>query len=125
MAAVRFVLDLWNSPINKIAIENPVGWLNTNWRKPDQIIQPYYFGDRELKTTCLWLKNLPKMQYYVEDNLFNKKNILDRPIPKGFVIRKTGKIGKKYNYYFHSGKSAKARSVTFPGIANAMAEQWR
>lgn len=54
----EFVSKLWLAPIDRIAIENPIGWMNTNWRKPTQIIQPYYFGDNEMKTTCLWLKCL-------------------------------------------------------------------
>ena len=56
--SIEFVKKLYNSPINHIAIENPVGLLSSRWRKPDQIIQPYMFGDEATKTTCLWLKNL-------------------------------------------------------------------
>ena len=90
--------------------------MNTNWKKPNQIIQPYYFGDPEMKTTCLWLKNLPELK---------PTNILPKPEPSGYVIRKTGKkAGQKYNYYFRQGKTAKDRSKTFPGIAKAMAQQW-
>lgn len=120
-----FLLSIWNAPCNKIAVENPIGWLNTNWSKPTQIIQPYFFGDPELKTTCLWLKGLPPLEYKVDDDLFGGKTSVPRPTPNGFCIRKTGKnAGKKYNYYWRQGKSAKRRSKTFPGIAKAMAEQW-
>lgn len=116
---------IWDAPAKFIAIENPVGWLNTNWMKPTQIIQPYYFGDAELKTTCLWLKNLPMMHYQHRDDLFGHKTTTERPIPNGFCLRKTGKNkGKKYNYYWRQGKSAKLRSKTFTGIAKAMAIQW-
>jgi len=121
----EMVRRIWESSVDRICIENPVGWLNTNWTKPDQIIQPYYFGDRELKTTCLWLKNLAPLIYNFNDNLFGLKTVVDRPDPKGFIVRKSGsQIGKKYNYYWRQGKSAKLRSKTFPGIAKAMAEQW-
>ena len=120
-----FTLKIWNSPINFIAIENPIGWLNTNWMKPTQIIQPYYFGEPELKTTCLWLKNLPMLVYQHQDDLFGKKTATKRPKPYGYCIRKSGRnVGKKYNYYWRQGKSAKERSKTFHGIAKAMAAQW-
>lgn len=123
--AFDFVKELYNSKIEKVAIENPVGWLNTNWKKPDQIIQPYYFGDPEIKTTCLFLKNLPKLVYNDSDNLFEEKTMIDRPLPRGGVVRKSGpKKGQMYNYYFRQGKNAKNRAKTFPGIAKAMAEQW-
>jgi len=117
----KFWMKLWNAPIAKIAMENPIGWLNTHWRKPNQIIQPYYFGDDELKTTCLWLKGLPRLNGRIEIALSGYKRK-----PKGSVIRKSGvKKGQVYNYYWRAGKSAKNRSRTFPGIAKAMAEQWR
>jgi len=61
LEAFEFVLKLWNCRINKIAIENPRGKLNNYWRHPDQIIQPYWFGDPFSKATCLWLKNLPPL----------------------------------------------------------------
>lgn len=59
--AIRFVLELANAPIERIAIENPVGTLSTKWREPDQFIQPYEYGDDASKKTCLWLKNLPRL----------------------------------------------------------------
>lgn len=123
--AVKFFLALYNSPIDKVAIENPVGWMNTNWRKPDQIIQPYYFGTPELKTTCLWLKDLPLLEYRLQNDLFGDSTAVDRPKPRGSVMRKTGsKKGQPYNYYFRQGKTAKQRSKTFQVVANAMANQW-
>ena len=118
-------LKIWNAPAQFIAIENPIGWLNTNWMKPTQIIQPYYFGEPELKTTCLWLKNLPALEYSHQDDLFAKKTATERPEPNGYCIRKSGKnASKKYNYYWRQGKSAKQRSKTFEGIAKQMAKQW-
>lgn len=120
-----FLLQLWNAPIDKICIENPTGWLNTNWQKPSQIIQPYYFGDQQLKTTCLWLKRLAPLQHYMHTDLFNTKSHVERPQPIKTIIRKTGvQAGKPYNYYWRQGKSAKNRAKTFLGIANAMADQW-
>ena len=107
---------IWNAPVEKVAMENPIGWLNTNWKKPTQIIQPYFFGDPELKTTCLWLKGLPELK---------PTNLLERPKPTSYCIRKSGKQkGKKYNYYWRQSKSSQRRAKTFQGIADAMAEQW-
>jgi hypothetical protein len=110
--AIKFALTLWNSPIPLIALENPVSILSTELRKPDQIIQPYEYGHEATKTTCLWLKGLPK-------------------------LRPTHIVGRGTRTVFASGKSlpawynispspdrAKLRSRTFPGIADAMAEQW-
>ncbi len=107
---------IWDTPVRMIAMENPVGWLNTNWKKPDQIIHPYYFGDPALKETCLWLRGLP---------ILTPTNMLPRPQPTHFIIRKSGKRkGQKYYMNWREGKSAKVRSKTFQGIADAMADQW-
>lgn len=96
--AFEFVLTLWSAPIEKIAIENPIWWLNTNWKRPTQIIQPYYFGDNELKTTCLWLKCLPKLQGNVDVASDINKH---KPQPIHTITRKTGEhAGKPYNYYW-------------------------
>jgi len=92
--AFQFILSLWESPIKQICIENPIGRLNTTWFAPSQTIQPFYFGDNERKATCLWLKHLPILMY---------THILPNPKPT---------------------VNARDRSRTFPGIANAMAEQW-
>ena len=98
-----------------VAIENPVGIMSNLYRKPDQIIQPYEFGDPHKKTTCLWLKGLPLLQStkIVEPTLVQyqckdgKTVTFDEYMVKGF-----------------DGDRAKHRSKTFPGIAKAMAEQW-
>lgn len=118
----EFFLSLWNSGIPKIAIENPAGWMNTHWRKPNQIIQPFYFGDNDRKQTCLWLRGLPRLNGRLEVAM-NKK--LFEPKPYQTL---TNKKGRKINVYFanrmeHIGDS-ESRSKTFPGIAKAMAEQW-
>lgn len=114
-AALEFVLWLAAAPIEKIAIENPVGVLSSKWRKPDQIIQPWQFGDEATKTTCLWTKNLPALV---------PTNVVD----KGEQVRlQNGK--NMARWYYESFKlpakeRAIVRSRTFEGIAKAMAEQW-
>lgn len=112
---VEFVLKIANADCPKIVIENPVGFLSTAWRKPDQIINPFQFGEAERKRTCLWIKGLPLL---VPTDIVEVK-------PAGFVVRKSGaKIGKYYYYYYHQGKNAHERSKTFQGIAAAMGAQW-
>lgn len=113
-AALAFFVRLFNTHIPKIALENPVGHLNTHFRPATQIIHPYYFGDPHLKRTCLWLKNLPRLNGLVEVAI---NNVPPAPLS-------TDSTGKKR--YFTDSKNRKAidRSKTFPGIARAMAEQW-
>lgn len=114
--AFEFVMKIANCGAPHILIENPVGWLNSHWRKPDQIIQPYQFGDPESKRTCLWLKNLP---------LLKPTNIVK---PKIYAYYKRGKKKGKpiYGnmYLKFSEDRGIIRSKTFPGIARAMAEQY-
>ncbi len=119
--AFDFFMLFANANCEKIAIENPVGYVNSHWRKPDQIIHPYFFGDNAKKRTCLWLKGLPKLI---------PTNMLSEPEPL-YICQGEKCLGKKI--YFTDGMSgtsggqagrAKARSKTFPGIAKAMAEQW-
>lgn len=110
-AALGFVQKLLNAPIAKIAVENPVSVISTKIRKPDQIIQPFEYGDPERKTTCLWLKNLPKLE---------PTNIVE---PK-FIIAKDGKKYSPTHYYWQKKDRWKQRSLTFQGIADAMATQW-
>ena len=126
--AVEFFLAFARADCDKIAIENPVGYMNTNWRKPDQIIHPYFFAESEKdsenyvqKRTCLWLKNLPRL---------NRTSELSKPEPMYFCQGEKckGKAigwceGIKGTTNGQAGR-AKARSKTFPGIAKAMAEQW-
>lgn len=115
--AVKFFLALANAPIEKIAIENPIGIISSRWRKPDQIVQPYQFGDEATKTTCLWLKNLPKLKP-------------TKVVGKGErVFFKSGKSQPKwYSDAFVKAKSHQERSTmrskTFQGFAKAMARQW-
>lgn len=103
-------------------IENPVGIMSRIYQKPDQIIQPYYFGDEAQKTTCLWLTKLPKLPKLIhikQPDLFNDSGT---HVGKGeFVTTPSGKTLPKW--YSNNTKS-KSRSKTFPGIAEAMANQW-
>jgi len=108
--ALEFIRSLLNAPIKHIALENPVGIISTKIRKPEQIIQPNQFGDEAQKTTCLWLKNLPKLKP-------------TKIVGKGeFVTFKSGKKHPKwYSKLYGKGKE---RSITFKGIGEAMAKQW-
>lgn len=110
--ALEFVRLLLSAPIPKIALENPVSIISSRVRKPDQIIQPYMFGHEATKTTCLWLKGLPKLE---PTNIVGKG---ERVITKG------GKSLPKW-YNLPPGPDRwKIRSATFSGIAAAMAAQW-
>jgi creatinine amidohydrolase/Fe(II)-dependent formamide hydrolase-like protein len=115
-------MKLANANIPKIAIENPVGIMSREYRKPDQIIEPYQFGHAETKKTCLWLKGLPKLvsSEVVEPDFYRKKD--------GSYYQDAG--GKRYSrIHFVSGRMPAEerrtiRSRTYPGIAAAMADQW-
>lgn len=112
--ALAFVLELANANIPRIAIENPIGVLSTRWRKPDQIIQPYQFGHDASKATCLWLKNLPVLAAteYVEPRIVDGKKRWSNQTDSG-----QNKLGPSPDRW-------KMRSITYAGIANAMAQQW-
>jgi site-specific DNA-cytosine methylase len=100
--AIAFVLMLAGAPIQRIAIENPIGVLSSRWRKPNQIIQPWQFGHGETKGTCLWLKNLPQL------------------FPTDVVAGREGRVWREAP----SPDRWKNRSRTLSGIAEAMASQW-
>jgi len=125
LAALSFFNQLFNAPIGSICLENPLGCVDLVIKKHDQIINPYYFGDPHLKRTCLWLKNLPPLEYTLQDDLFSSATATPRPEPI-YIDRS----GKKRNFvdatggYHGEGNSFKKRSVTFDGIAQAMADQW-
>ncbi len=113
----KFFMELINANIKHIAVENPIGIMNTRFRKPDQVVQPYFFGDEASKSTCLWLKNLP---------LLEKTN----EVGKGELIELSSgkKIPKWYSDALVKAKTPEERrnlrSKTFPGFAKALAEQW-
>jgi len=115
--AIDFFMQIANMPIPKIAIENPIGIMSSHYRKPDQIIQPWQFGFPTTKATCLWLKGLPLLK---PTNIVEKGEV---------VISKSGNRMSKWYYEtsklpLKNGARAKARSVTFQGVADAMADQW-
>jgi len=119
--AELFFLKFYNCNIPKIAIENPRGSIN-RILKPSQVIHPYYFGDMEKKTTCLWLKNLPLLKHIKEDDLFNDKTHTEEPKPN--YIDKSGKKRYFTDSFAKTDDRIKLRSKTFLGIAKAMADQW-
>jgi len=121
---IDFFMRFTQTDIPKVAIENPVGVMSREYRKPDQIIQPYFFGDEFQKTTCLWLKNLPPLQHYDEDDLFYKKTHVSKGEMVEFVNKETGGKTVMPKWYSDLRGKGKLRSKTFPGIARAMAEQW-
>lgn len=119
--ALDFVYKLMMSNIPRIAIENPISVISSKLRKPDQIIQPYWFGDSVSKSTCLWLKDLPKL---TPTNIVGKGEFKE-------WIDKNGKIKRQAMWYYDALQQAKSpeerrtlRSKTFQGIADAMANQW-
>lgn len=113
--AIDFFMLFANANCDYIAIENPVGIMSTEWRKPNQIINPFQFGDPFEKKTCLWLKGLPNLKH---------TNVVE-PAP-----RKYFKSGKSHPEWYANAlglpaeERSKVRSKTFPGIAEAMAKQW-
>jgi hypothetical protein len=112
--AIKFFIDLYNVDIPKIAIENPVGVMSSEWRKPDQYVHPYYFGDPHSKKTGLWLKNLPKL-------------VPTEMVEPQFYIYKNG--GRDPIWHVETMKlppaeRSTARSRTFQGFADQMAAQW-
>lgn len=118
--AIDFFLTLINTDIPHIAVENPIGVMSSAYRKPDQIIQPWQFGDPFQKSTCLWLKNLPKLEH---------TDVVDKGEMYEFVSKKGVKKSQP-KWYFDAlvGKSPeerqKIRNTTFPGIASAVAKQY-
>jgi len=108
--ALRFVRLLMDAPIECIAVENPVSVISSRIRKPDQIIQPYQFGHPEQKQTCLWLKNLPLLEE--TNNVYLQMMSLPRNQRERIHFAPPG-----------PDRSA-MRSLTYPGIAEAMADQW-
>jgi hypothetical protein len=116
--AIAFFIALMEAPVPRIALENPVGIMSTVYRKPDQIIQPYHFGDRATKTTCLWLKALPPL-LSLGGEVAGKGERIFFKSGKSFPAWMHGEVDK-----LPPQERTNARSVTFPGIARAMAEQW-
>lgn len=112
--ALAFVMQLAVAPIPAIAIENPQGRIGTAWRKWDQLVHPYQFGHDASKQTCLWLKGLPKL----------RATQLVAPRYVGTLPRWANQLDSGQNRVPERKDRAQLRSITYRGIADAMAEQW-
>ncbi len=121
LEALEFFRQLWEAPIEKICLENPKGCASPTIAKYSQEIQPYFFGDSDLKTTWLWLKKLPLLEHNKTDTLFGPATHVKRPEP--ISIDNTPRASKRY-FTDAATRSPKERAKTFQGIANAMADQW-
>lgn len=118
--AAEFFMKFISADCEKIAVENPVGYMNSHYRKADQIIEPYEYGHPVSKKTCLWLKNLPKLQptsIVVPDKKYSGGKAYS-----GAALHAKDNNGKILSW--NNPETAKIRSKTFLGIAKAMAEQW-
>jgi hypothetical protein len=118
---VDFFMELMNANIPHICVENPIGVMSSIFRKPDQIIQPWQFGDPFQKSTCLWLKDLPQLEH---------TKVVDKGEFFEWTDKKTGKVKRQAQWYMDAliGKSSyerqKIRNKTFQGIADAIADQY-
>lgn len=118
--AAGFFMAMYNAPVERVAVENPVGCMSKRFRKPDQIIQPYDFGSDASKKTCLWLRGLPALTLDPAQRV------------TGRIVTHNGKLVERWSNQTDSGQNRLSpseereaiRSVTYPGIAKAMAEQW-
>lgn len=106
--AAEFFMKFINADCEHIAVENPICVMSSRYRKPDQIINPYQFGHKEQKKTCLWLKGLPKLQE--TNNVYNEMMKLPEK--------------ERARIFWLGSNHSKERSKTYPGIAEAMAKQW-
>lgn len=114
--AAEFFMKFVNADCEHIVIENPVGYMNTHYRKPDQIVQPYMFGDPYEKKTCLWFKNLPKLK---------ESNPVSPPPRKEFASGKSMPLWYAEAWHLPKEERSKLRSKTFPGVAEAFVTQWK
>lgn len=119
--SIQFFMDVINADVERIAVENPIGIMSRLYKKPNQIVQPWMFGDKAQKSTCLWLKNLPNLE---PTDIVEKGEFFE-------FISKKGEKKKMPMWYYQALQKAKTpeerrtlRSKTFQGIADAMAEQW-
>ncbi len=146
--AILFFCKLLAAPIERIALENPVGILSSDWyikthfpdllpelgkvgmpRKPDQVIQPFFFGDPVRKYTCLWTKGLPPIEWRKTNDLFGEQTYVAPKEPTNMMIRKGkyrhGSVRKIYWQEMLPKKDrAKIKAKTFRGVADAIAKQW-
>lgn len=118
--AVDFFMKFVNADCDHIAIENPIGIMSSLYKQPTQIIQPFYFGEHARKSTCLWLKNLPQLK---PTNIVDCGEICGDGYSMGAsMLYATDENGKILRY--SDPRTAKIRSKTFDGVANAIAAQW-
>lgn len=115
MKAIEFFKSIMNANAKYVAVENPIGIMSTRFRKPDQIIEPYQFGEPFEKKTCLWLKNLPCLE---------PTNIVEVPPRRVFKSGKSMAVWYADSYGLKPKERARLRSKTFHGVAVAMATQW-
>ena len=131
-AAAKFFMEMYNAPSPHVAVENPRGVMFSRFRQPDQVIQPYYFGEPFRKTTCLWTRGLPRLMR--TDEIKPESTVTSGDM-KGYRFGAVVTQGSNYvsrfgngaNHYEDSmGRKNRAivRSLTFPGVARAMASQW-
>lgn len=113
--SIKFFMDIASADCKKIAIENPIAVMSSVWRKPDQIINPWWFGDPFEKKTCIWLQGLPKLL---------PTSIVEVPERKKFDSGRSMPSWYANLWSLPKEERAKLRSRTFPGVANAMSEQW-
>lgn len=120
--AVEFFMTLMNADIPHIAVENPIGIMSSVFRKPNQIVQPWMFGDPFQKSTCLWTKNLPNL---IPTDIVSKGEFIE------WTDKKTGRVKRQPKWYADAFQKTsdpkerqKIRNRTFPGLAKAIAEQY-
>lgn len=121
--AIQEFIKLYNCKIPKIAIENPIGCVSSRVRKPNQIIQPYEFGDDASKATCLWLKGLPPLRIDKEKRVPGR--IVEYPAGSGKLVERWGNQTTSGQNKLPPSKDRRSdRPITYQGIANAFAENW-
>ena len=119
--AAEFFMSFWNADCDNVVIENPIGYMSTYFRKPDQIVHPYYFSEAEddenceRKATCLWMRGVKPLTYDIK----YQPRVIQYKNGKG-----TDSPWHMQTMSLPPDERAKARSKTFPGVAKAMAEQW-
>lgn len=121
-SAIVFFMEMITADADMVAVENPIGIMNTCYRKADQIIQPFMFGHPYAKSTCLWLKNLPPLmptQWEEPERIHSKGKTGGYSGPSWMVKDENGKV-----LSWRDPRTKRARSKTYEGIAKAMAEQW-
>jgi len=119
LKALQFFAALWEAPVKRICLENPKSCASPVIAKYTQEVRPYFFGDREMKLYWLWLKNLPKLVHVKQKTLFDQATHTEKPQPL-----KYDKTTNQPRYYTDVKRLGKDRERFWPGIANAMAQQW-